>query len=471
MASADNAKKKRLQQCFSHANTQAAQGNFDYATEMFTQCVVGAPDNVPYLQGLLANLKKKYDNNKKGSKLGFVKTAGSRTAIKKAAMKKDWPAVIKNGVEVLKLNPWDTSALTAMADACKNLEFGEPELVYLRMALEGNTASPDINRICAKALTERGEFDQAIACWSRVQKARPDDDEPGNAIANLTVEKTIEKTSQQRVQEEAPATDVDPNATGTSQSETQARSAPAESLTPEQALIKQIKRDPKDVSKYLDLARLLQEGGRPDKAVDVLGKAYKVSGGDPEVADRWNDAQVQMLRQRVQLKEKEVGDNPTEEEKQEVQSLREEFNAKDVEVRKERCERYPSNLNYRYDLAVRYQVIGMYNEAIAEFQKARNDPKRAGLCVLALGQCFQQIKQYRLAMSHYEQAVREIPDGDSDHKKQALYLTAKMAFGMKDYDAAENYATTLGAIDFSYKDVPGLLDKIAQKREDVDGPE
>ena len=471
MASADDAKKKRLQQCFSHANTQAAQGNFDYATEMFTQCVVGAPDNVPYLQGLLANLKKKFDNNKKGSKLGFVKTAGSRTAIKKATMKKDWQAVIKNGVEVLRLNPWDTSTLTAMADACKNLEFGDPELLYLRMALEGNPASPDINRICAKALTERGEFDQAIACWNRVQKARPDDDEPGNEIANLTVEKTIEKTSQQRVQEEAPTTDVDSNATGTSQSEAQPRSAPAESLTPEQALIKQIKRNPKDISKYLDLAKLLQEGNRLDKAVDVLGKAHKVSGGDPEVADRWHDAQVQMLRQRVLLKEKEVGDNPTEEEKQEVQSLREEFNAKDVEVRKGRCERYPSNLNYRYDLAVRYQAIGMYNEAIAEFQKARNDPKRAGLCMLALGQCFQQIKQYRLAMSHYEQAVREIPDGDSDHKKQALYLTAKMAFGMKDYDAAENYATTLGAIDFSYKDVPALLDKIAQKREDGDGPE
>ena len=467
MASADDAKKKRLQQCFSHANSQAAQGNFDYATEMFTQCVVGAPDNVPYLQGLLANLKKKYDNNKKGSKLGFVKTAGARGLIKRAVMKKDWQAVIKSGVEVLKLNPWHTSTLTAMADACKNLEFDEPELLYLRMALEGNPADPDVNRICAKAVTERGEFDQAIACWNRVQKARPDDPEPGNAIADLTVEKTIRKTGQQAAPEEATATDAGPGATAPSQP----RSAPAEALTPEQALIKQIKRNPNDVSKYLELAKLLQESNRLAKAVDVLGKAHKVSGGDPEVADRWNDVHVQLLRQKVLLKEKEVGDNPTEEEKQELESLRQEFNAKDVEVRKGRCERYPNNLNYRYDLAVRYQAVGMYNEAIAEFQKARNDPKRVGLCMLALGQCFQQIKQNRLAMSHYEEAVREIPDGDSDHKKQALYLTAKLAFGMKDYDAAENYATTLGAIDFSYKDVPALLDKIAQEREDGDEPE
>jgi tetratricopeptide (TPR) repeat protein len=341
----------------------------------------------------------------------------------------------------------------------------------LRTALEGNPADADVNRICAKALTERGEFDQAVACWNRVQKARPDDPEPPNAIADLTVEKTIQRTTQQSAPEALPARAAGLGPAPPSQPEFEPRPAPAEALTPEQSLIRQIKRSPNDISKYLELARLFQEGNRLEKAVEVLGKAHKVSGGDAEVADRWNDAHVQLLRQKVLLKEREIGETPTEEQKQELESLRAEFHAKDVEVRKGRCERYPNNLNYRYDLAVHYQAVGMYNEAIAEFQKARNDPKRVGLCMLALGQCFQQIKQYRLAMSHFEEAVKAIPDGDADHKKLALYLTAKLAFGMKDYDAAENYATTLGAIDFSYKDVPALLDKIAQKREDGDDPE
>ncbi len=471
MASADDAKKKRLQKCFTHANTQAAQGNHDYATEMFTQCVVGQPDNAIYLQSFLGNLKKKYDNNKKGSKLAFMKTAGTRGLVKKAGMKKDWQAVVKNGVEVLKLNPWDVATLTAMATACKNLEFGETELIYLRTALEGNPADADVNRVCAMALKERGEYDQAIACWHRVEKAKPDDPEAANAIADLTVEKTIEKTAGQRVPEEVADDDAGSPETGPSQQDAQQQAAPTETLTPEQALIKQIKRNPKDIPKYLELAKLLQEGDRLDKAVDVLGKAHKVSGGDSEVADRWNDAQVQFLRQKLAQKEKEVGENPTEEEKQDLENLRQEFNTKDVKIRKDRCERYPNNLNYRYDLAVRYQSAGKYNEAIGEFQKARSDPKRVGLCMLSLGQCFQQIKQNRLAISHYEQAVKEIPDGDADNKKQALYLTAKLAFSMKDYDTAENYATTLGAMDFSYKDVPALLDKIAQKREDGDEPE
>ena len=186
-----------------------------------------------------------------------------------------------------------------MADACKNLGCDEAELVYLRMALEGNPADADVNRICAKALTERGEFDQAMACWNRVQKARPDDHEPANEIANLTVEKTIRKTSDQAAPEETPATDAGPGVTAPSQTEAQPRQAAAETLTPEQALIKQIKRNPNDVSKYLELAKLLQESNHLDKAVDVLGKAHKVSGGDPEVTDRWNDTHVQLLRQKV----------------------------------------------------------------------------------------------------------------------------------------------------------------------------
>ena len=36
-----------------------------------------------------------------------------------------------------------------------------------------------------------GQFDQAIACWRRVELARPQDDDARQAIARLSVEKTI----------------------------------------------------------------------------------------------------------------------------------------------------------------------------------------------------------------------------------------------------------------------------------------
>ena len=102
-------KRRRLQQSFEHASRNSVQGNFDYATEMFTQCVVGDPGNLIYAQSFLGNLQKKYNNNKKGGKLAGLKGAGSKASIKKAVAKKDWPAVIKSGCDLLALNPWDTS--------------------------------------------------------------------------------------------------------------------------------------------------------------------------------------------------------------------------------------------------------------------------------------------------------------------------------------------------------------------------
>ena len=452
-------KRKRLQQCFAHANTQMAQGNHDYAHEMFTQCVLGAPDNLIYVQSFLGNLKRKYNNNKKGSKLAKLKGAGTRGLIKKSSMQKDWAAVIKGGVEVLKLNPWDVSTLTAMANASSHLDHDEVELAYLKTALEADTNDPDVNRLCALALTEREEYDQAIACWHRVEKARSGNEEAAKAVADLSVLKTIQKGG---YEDKAAGKKTD-----------QAKDAPqktqaaaSEGVSPEESLQRHLKRNPDDVAKHVELAQLYCDADRLPEAEAVLTRAYEVSGQDEDVRDRLADVQIRRLREDVAKLQEQVVQSPDQESQQQLDELKRQFAEKDMEVRKRRSDRFPTNLGYRYDLGVCYRDNGKYAEAIAEFQKAKADTKRLGVCLLSLGQCFQQIKQYRLAMSHYEEAVGGISDRDAENKKKALHLAAKLAFGLKNYDVAENHATALAALDFSYKDISTLLDKIAEIRED-----
>ncbi len=53
------------------------KGEFDYATDMFATCVTKDPANVLYVKSLLANLAKKYGNNKKGSKLASITGMGA----------------------------------------------------------------------------------------------------------------------------------------------------------------------------------------------------------------------------------------------------------------------------------------------------------------------------------------------------------------------------------------------------------
>ena len=84
------------------------------------------------------------------------------------------------------------------------------------------------------------------------------------------------------------------------------------------------------------------------------------------------------------------------------------------------------------------------------------------------GQCFQQIKQPRLAINHYEMAIQEIPDRDASKKKEALHLAGKLSIALRNLDAAEKHLTALAGMDFNYKDVSALLDKVAELRDKED---
>jgi tetratricopeptide (TPR) repeat protein len=107
----------------------------------------------------------------------------------------------------------------------------------------------------------------------------------------------------------------------------------------------------------------------------------------------------------------------------------------------------------------------MYEEAIKQYQQAQSDPRRKGLCLLNLGQCFEKIGQHRLAIKHFEDAIQEISDRDADNKKRALYAAAVLAYRLKDYRRAEQHASALAAMDYSYRNIGELLDRIAKRLE------
>jgi tetratricopeptide (TPR) repeat protein len=90
--------------------------------------------------------------------------------------------------------------------------------------------------------------------------------------------------------------------------------------------------------------------------------------------------------------------------------------------------------------------------------------------MLMLGRCFTQIKQYPLAMNHYEAALQDIPDRDVENRKEALRLAGQLALHLRNLDAATKHLSALAAMDYTYKDVSDLLDKLARVRENM-GPD
>jgi tetratricopeptide (TPR) repeat protein len=453
------AKRRRLQQCFEQGSKVAAAGQFDYATDMYTMCVLGDPANPIYVKSFLGNLQKKYNNNKKGSKLAGMKGMGAKAAIKKAGMQKDWNALITSGLEMLKLNPWDTSTLIEIARACEALEFDECQIEYLRMAMEADPADGEVNRVCARALGRQGQFDEAIACWNRVLKSKGgNDEEAQREMGNLSVERTIHKGGYETAES---TKQVRADKIVSSQNEDKR-------LTPQQQLERAIVKDPTDIDKYIELAELHLRDDKFEPAEEVLARGVAASGNAIPMQERLEDLQLRRGRHNLALAERKARDERTEAAIELYNKLKTELNSKEIEVYRGRCDRHPANLGYKCELAIRMERAKKFNEAITLYQQARTDQKRRGQVLMGLGRCFTQIKQYKMALGNFAEAVEAIPEKEVDQRKEALYLAGKVAVHIKDLDTAEKNLQALASLDFGYKDVADWLDKLAKLREDGD---
>ena len=126
---------------------------------------------------------------------------------------------------------------------------------------------------------------------------------------------------------------------------------------------------------YYELAQLYTREDRFELAEEILAQAFEASGGNADVLERWEDAQLRTFRHKIM--------SASDPEKK--RAMQEEYYHKELAYFKRRCERYPHNVFFRYDLGLRYMYTKQYNEAIRELQLSRNDPRRKGVSILALG--------------------------------------------------------------------------------------
>jgi len=454
--------RRRLQQNYDKGMQSAQAGNFDYAIDMLTPAVVGDPGNQIYIQSFLGTLHRKYNNNKKGVTLFAVRSTGGKASMLNASRKKDWRSLVKSGLEVLKLNPWDTSTLIHVAKACHELGLIDAQLTYLKSAQDADPKSLTVNRECALALETIGQYDQAISCWSRVASGAKggsaDADEANRAIAKLQVDKTMQKGIKEDAGEEESGdeTAARPNVTSMPKPTKRTRA---------QELEGQIAENPTDHMLYAELAEIYAKADKWAEAENLLGRGLEATGGDLRIREQLEEIQLRRGRMQLLIADKRASEVKTPEATEQAHKIRADLNRLEIDVFRKRTERYPTNTHWKFELGLRLKKAGNYNEAIKLLQEARNDPKHKGIVLLELGECFQQIKQYNLAMQHYEKAIEEMPEKEHEQRKKALYRAGCLAQGLDKVEEAEKHFTQLAALDFSYKDVSARLDKIAELRD------
>ena len=458
--------RRRLQQCYEHGTKLCQQEvcDHDYAHSILVECVLNDPGNLLYVEALLLNLQKKYKNNRRGA---WLRGFGGRGAIKKAAANQDWTSVLKLGPHLLKTNPWDVVVLRAMAQGCAAHGHHEVELRYLRNALEADPKDVAVNRHCAQSLARMGHYDQAIACWTRVDEVRRGDDEAQKMISELQIEKTrqrgrpgVEASRAQhaKISGQPDAAEPEPAA----QEEPPRRREVQ--LSPRQQLEQQIANNPADVEAYLQLVDLHLADNRFGEALHVLHKALHPSGHNPQIQERLEDVEIVKKKSQLAAAEKQATEHATDQHRQAAEQLRTELQRFEWEVYQRRCERYPTDMEVRFQLGLRLKTLDKIREAVPCFEAAVKLPNRKSAAALELGECWQRLKQYGKALDWYRRAAESCPDSQPEAKKLALYRAGVLAIGLHNLNAAESFLTQLAAIEPQYKDTRARLDKIREIR-------
>src|SRR5262249_54091506 len=124
---------------------------------------------------------------------------------------------------------------------------------------------------------------------------------------------------------------------------------------------------------------------------------------------------------------------------------------------KTRAERYPTDLQIRFELGELYFQAGKITEAIGEFQKAQANPQRRLQALGYLGQCFARRGMHDSAVRMLQTAIKEKQVFDEEKKELVYQLGCVLEKSGKREEAIEQFKQ-IYEMDISYKDVAAKVD-------------
>jgi tetratricopeptide (TPR) repeat protein len=120
----------------------------------------------------------------------------------------------------------------------------------------------------------------------------------------------------------------------------------------------------------------------------------------------------------------------------------------------------PEDHQSHYDLAIAYKEMGLVDEAIAEFQKALASPTNRLPTYEALGQCFLEKEQFKLASSVLSRALSE--RASEDQLVGILYLLGRAAERQGKADEALAYYQRVFVVDIQFRDIVDRMSEVEQ---------
>tara|TARA_B100000959_G_C14945851_1_gene609859 strand:- start:448 stop:1800 length:1353 start_codon:yes stop_codon:yes gene_type:complete len=411
--------------------------NFDYAMVLLAEAVEKEPAFFDCRMALRAAQMKKHENAGRLGKIAAAAGNAHHLAQAKIAIgRKNYFKALAHAEKILCGNPENSTAHRVIVNAAQALDLPQTMISSLQMLKKANPKDNKITQELAQALEMLNDWDEAERVMLQLAQMNPEDPFLQQAYKDTAAKATIYRGNYEKREGGQGVDEVDDSIADYS----------SEDVLDEKIynMEERLQDEPENYKLAVDIAKLYVERQDFDRAFeyfDFVRTNHSVSDSsiDRALADAEEARFNYDINQYPEGSPERVG----------LEAERDKFM---LENCRERADRYPTMLEFRFELGERLFRSGDVNEAIQTFQRAQNSPSHKHRSLCYLGQCFMQREMYDMALSQFEKAMEGKSTFD-DQRKELVYNIASVYEKQGKHERAASQYKSIYEMDIGYRDV------------------
>jgi len=448
---------RNLRELYDKGNAALQKKNFQYAIEIYNQVLQSEPAFYPCREALRAA-----QFAKAGTGGGFFKkvlgTASNSPALAKAQIlvRSNPREALATCETVLNGDPNNNPANKLLAEAAMAMDLPRTAVLSLEVCYKNSPGNLDVGMRLGEALVAAGQIDRAEKIYSDLKRAYPTDPNIDPALKNVAAKRTLREGGYDNLSSGTGSyRDILKDKAGAVALEQENRTVKSDdvALNLIQEYTARLEKEPHNRRLLRSIADLHTQRKEFDKALEFYEQIRSTEGGtDPSLEKAISDTQVKKLEHEISLLDANSPDFNTQQET--LKKQRDEYRIADA---KKRVEKYPNDLQFRYELGKLYFEAGRIGEAIQELQKSQLNPHKRIPSLYYLGQSFARRNMSDLAIKTFQTAISE-KVGFDEEKKELIYALGNVLEKMGKTAEAINEYKHIYEVDIGYKDVAQKVD-------------
>ncbi len=439
---------------YNKGNEALTRENIDYAIDLFNQVLVREPGFYECRKALRIAQLRRSGSSGGGFFKKMLSGASSSPLIAKGqlALHSAPAEALQIAEQILNGDPYSSAAHKLIVEAATTLQLPRTAVLSLERLAKFSPRDKDVAIKLANALAEIGEAQHAERVLTEMRRLFPRDAELAQALKDVSARKTLDEGGYEALADGSGSyRDILKDKEEAISLEQENRQVKTDNVAAR--LIREyearLPKEPNNLKLLRTLAELYTQKGQFDAALGYYDRIKKSDIGSDasldcaiaETVARKYDYQISQL------------DSAAPDYAERTAALRAEKQAYQLAECQKRVERFPTDLQFRFELGELYLQAGKINEAIQEFQKAQNNPHKRIAAMNCLGQCFARRKPTcDLAVRTFQNALKEKPAFD-DEKKELIYNLGSVLETMGKKEEAIEQLKLIYEVDIGYKDV------------------